>query len=74
MASRRSPTTCARAPGLLGNPAYVPLGVRGLYIGEYVGEGDVLWPGEVLGYLAQLESGGARGAGRERPRADAGHR
>ncbi len=48
----------ARA-GLLGNPAYVPLGVRGLYIGEYVGEGDALWPGEVLGYLAQLESGGA---------------
>ena len=48
----------ARA-GLLGNPAYVPLGVRELYIGEYVGEGDALWPGEVLGYLAQLESGGA---------------
>ena len=48
----------ARA-GLLGNPAYVPLGVRQLYIGEYVGEGDALWPGEVLGYLAQLERGGA---------------
>jgi hypothetical protein len=45
--------------GLLANPAYLPLGVRELYIGEYVGEGDALWPGEVLGYLAQLERGGA---------------
>jgi xylan 1,4-beta-xylosidase len=48
----------ARA-GLLNNPAYVPLGVRELYIGEYVGEGDALWAGEVLGYLSQLEQGGA---------------
>jgi xylan 1,4-beta-xylosidase len=48
----------ARA-GLLGNPAYIPLGVRELYIGEYVGEGDALWPGEILGYLSQLERGGA---------------
>ena len=38
----------ARA-GLLRNPAYAALGVRGLYIGEYVGEGDALWPGEMLG-------------------------
>jgi DNA-binding beta-propeller fold protein YncE len=48
----------ARA-GLLRNPAYVPVGVRELYVGEYVGEGDTLWPGEMLGYLAQLERGRA---------------
>jgi xylan 1,4-beta-xylosidase len=48
----------ARA-GLLHNPAYVPLAVRELYVGEYVGAGDALWAGELLGYLSQLERGGA---------------
>jgi 6-phosphogluconolactonase (cycloisomerase 2 family) len=51
----------ARA-GLLKNPAYLPLGVRELYVGEYVGEGDALWAGELLGYLSQLEQGGANEA------------
>lgn len=44
--------------GLLDNPAYAPLGLRELDVGEYVGEGDSLYGAEILGYLSQLEHAG----------------
>jgi xylan 1,4-beta-xylosidase len=48
----------ARA-GLLRNPAYVAVGLRELDVNEFVGENDTLYAGELLGYLSQLEQGGA---------------
>jgi xylan 1,4-beta-xylosidase len=48
----------ARA-GLLRNPAYVEAGLRELDVNEFVGENDTLYAGELLGYLSQLEQGGA---------------
>ncbi|HSD81423.1 MAG TPA: hypothetical protein VLB47_12195, partial [Solirubrobacteraceae bacterium] len=48
--------------GILSNPGYAVLGLRELDVGEIVGAGDTLHPGELLGYLAQLEHGGVRSA------------
>ena len=49
---------------LVDNPAYVVLGLRALHLNETVGEGDGLYPGEQLAYLAELEQGRASAAAR----------
>jgi len=43
---------------LLRNSAYAALGLRELVVGEYVGEGDAPYAGELLAYLVQLERAG----------------